>query len=77
MLKMLLVLLMEMVGPEVGLADVPVVAIGRRGRAAGRAQRVGAGRDVVLGQARVHRAVAPRRLHVLQEERIRFQHESR
>ena len=73
MLKVLLLLLMEVVDSQVGLASVPVVdaAVRGRGGAAGRAERVGARSDVVLGQARVHRAVAPRRLHVLVEKRVK------
>ena len=75
MLEVLLLLLMEVVSDsEVGLANsVPVVAaaIWRRGGTARRAQRIGARGDVVLRQARVHRAVAPRRLHVLVEKRVK------
>ena len=76
MLKVLLLLLMEVVRPEVGLADsvsadVAVAAVRGRGvGAAGCAERVGARSDVVLRQARVHRAVASRRLHLLQRKRM-------
>ena len=61
---------------QVCLCAVSAVAteagVGRRGGAARRAERVRARSDVVLRQPRVHRAVAPRRLHVLQREYVNY-----
>ena len=78
-LLLLLLLLVEVVCPEVGLspmdavaAAASAVAVRGRGGTAGGAERVGARSDVVLRQPGVHGAVAPRRLHVLQKSIAHF-----